>query len=202
MEFLSFLLIAMIVLTVYKSREQGARVALLASYLGKYQIERQMQSLIDGYMRWLGEQDPDRQRQLRGMLDGLEQSLSGQFEAFAADVAGMSAPLAQVNKLPFWIPFAQQLLPGYRLFDVRRAFAIHASGIAGVVANVAGRAPRDQAFTMTAELLLMQHTCHWFCRSKTVASARLVVQHQTPYEQVLRSVSPQTARDYRELVGS
>ena len=202
MELLGFVLAAMIALTIHKSREQGARVALLAKYLGKYQIERQMQSLIDGYMRWLGEQDPDRQRQLRGMLDGLEQSLSGQFASFAEDIKGLSAPLAQVNKLPFWMPFAQQLLPGYRLFDARRAFAIHASGIAAVARNAEGLAPRDQAFMMTAELLLMQHTCHWFCRSKTVASARLVVQHQTPYAQVLRSVSPDTVRAYRELTGS
>lgn len=202
MELLSVLLLGMIAMTIYKAREQGARVALLAQYLGKYQIERQMQSLIDGYLRWLGEKDQDRQHQLRGMLDGLEQAVSGQFASFAADVAGMSAPLAQVSKLPFWLPLAQQTLPGYRLFDVRRAFAIHAKGIADTARNTRGLAPRDQAFTMTAELLLMQHTCHWFCRSKTVASARLVVQHQTPYEQVLESVSPETARAYRELVGS
>jgi hypothetical protein len=25
---------------------------------------------------------------------------------------------------------------------------------------------KRRAFTMTAELMLMQHTCHWFCRSR------------------------------------
>ena len=38
----------------------------------------------------------------------------------------------------------------------------------------------------------MQHTCHWFCNSKTVASARLLARHQTTYEQVLASVTPET----------
>lgn len=49
---------------------------------------------------------------------------------------------------------------------------------------------KRRAFTMTAELMLMQHTCHWFCRSRTVASMRLLARHKTAYEQVLQSVAP------------
>ena len=41
-----------------KSREQGRRIALLGVYLGKYQIEKLMESLIDGYLRALSEDDP------------------------------------------------------------------------------------------------------------------------------------------------
>ena len=41
------------------------------------------------------------------------------------------------------------------------------------------QSPRRKAFTMSAELFLMQHTCHWFCRSKTVASARMMARHKT-----------------------
>jgi hypothetical protein len=51
-------------------------------------------------------------------------------------------------------------------------------------------------------MFLMQHSCHWFCKSKAVASARLLVRHKTSYEQVLASVAPETRRAYLALVGS
>lgn len=31
---------------------------------------------------------------------------------------------------------------------------------------------------------MMQHTCHWYCRSKSVASARMLASHRTSYEQL------------------
>ena len=46
---------------VVKSREQGRRIALLGSYLGKYQIEKLMENLTNGYLRALSELDPERQ---------------------------------------------------------------------------------------------------------------------------------------------
>lgn len=200
-ELFLLLMVLGIAASVQKAREQQARVALLAQYLRPFQIEQQMEALTDGYLRWLGEADAERAQQIRGVLAGTEQSLAGQFQRFAADVAGMPAPLAQVSKLPLWIPWAQQLLPRYRMFDVREAFAIHARGIAEVAANAAGLAEKKLARRMMAELLLMQHTCHWFCRSKAVADARLVMRHQTAWQQALDTVSPQTARAYRELLG-
>jgi hypothetical protein len=57
------------------------------------------------------------------------------------------------------------------------------------------------AFTMSAELFLMQHTCHWFCKSKTVASARMLARHKTSYEQLVASVAPDTRTAYCALVG-
>ena len=200
-ELLLLLAVLGIAAQVQRTREQQARVALLAQYLRPYQIEQQMEALTDGYLRWLGEADADRARQVRGVLAGTEQALAGQFQRFATDVAGMPAPQAQVSKLPMWIPWAQQLLPRYRMFDVREAFKIHAHGIAEVAANSAGLAEKSLARRMMAELLLMQHTCHWFCRSKAVADARLVMRHQTAWQQALDTVSPQTARAYRELLG-
>jgi len=79
--------------------------------------------------------------------------------------------------------------------------AIHASGIARAAGNQDGLAPRERAFVMTAELLLMQHSCHWFCKSKTVASARMLARHQTPHAQLVASVSPETRRAYLALTG-
>jgi hypothetical protein len=47
----------------------------------------------------------------------------------------------------------------------------------------------------------MQHTCHWYCRSKTVASARLLARHKTTYQQVLQSVSVGTRDAYLAMTG-
>ena len=60
---------------------------------------------------------------------------------------------------------------------------------------------KRMAYTMTAELLLLQHTCHWFCKSRTIASMRLMARQKTSYEQVLQSVSPSTRTAYERLVG-
>ena len=109
-------------------------------------------------------------------------------------------PLAQFGKLPFAIPWAQQLLPRDRLIDARRLFELHARAIQALAANADGLAQKDKAFTMTAELYLMQHSCHWFCRSRPVASARLLARHHTSYEQVLAAVTPSTRRAYEALV--
>ena len=54
---------------------------------------------------------------------------------------------------------------------------------------------------MSAELFLMQHTCHWYCRSKAVAAARLMARHKISYTLVLDSVSPDTRAAYRDVVG-
>ena len=59
---------------------------------------------------------------------------------------------------------------------------------------------RDAAFTLVAELMLLQHTCQWYCRSRLIASARLQALHQTAYAQVVAGVSAATRADYRVLV--
>ena len=66
--------------------------------------------------------------------------------------------------------------------------------------NSRKQSPKNKAFTLSAELFLMQHTCHWFCRSKTVASARMLARHKTSYAQLLASVSPETRQAYGALV--
>ena len=201
MEFLAFLALVSIGGYVAKSREQQRRIAVLGTALGKYQIEQLMENLTEGYLRWLGEDDPERREQVWNLLQTTEQALAAQFNSFAADFAKTPAPQAQVSKLPFAIPFAQPLLPGHRLFDARQAFAIHARGIEASAQNRLELGRKAKAYMMTAELYLMQHTCHWFCRSRTVAAARLYARHQTAYAQVLDSVSPETRRDYRALTG-
>jgi len=185
---------------ILKSREQRMRIAVLASHLGRYQIEKLMESLTSGYMRCLGEDDAERRRQIWLLLDTTEEKLSSQLDSFAAEFSRMPEAITRVSKLPVAIPLFAQLFPA-ATFDMRQALLIHARGIAGVMRNESSRTPKSKAYTMSAELFLMQHTCHWYCRSKTVASARMIGQHQTQYLQALGAVSPETREAYCALIG-
>jgi acyl transferase domain-containing protein len=85
---------------------------------------------------------------------------------------------------------------------MRQALAIHAQGIERAVRNESGLSLRDKAYTLSAELFFMQHTCHWFCKSRAIASARLMARHQTPHAQVLASVTPATRAAYSALLAA
>jgi hypothetical protein len=182
-----------------QARDERRRMALLGEHLAHYQIEKLMETLTEGYMRALGEPDPARQAQIWSMLASAEQALSEQFTRFVAEFARTDAQDARVSRLPLSIFYTAWLLPG-NTFDLRKALAVHAHGISRAVANAEQYAPKEKAFTLLAELFLMQHTCHWFCKSKGVASARLVLRHQTPYAKVLDSVAPSTREAYCAVV--
>lgn len=184
---------------VLKTRDQRQRIALLGSHLGNYQIEKLMEKLTDGYLRCLGEDDPERREQIWNMLAVDEQTLAGQFNRFAANFARAEARETRVSKLPVALPFVDKLLPNLS-FDARAAFAIHARGITDAADNTLRQTPKRKAFMLSAELFLMQHTCHWFCRSKAVASARLLARHKTSYQLALDSVSPTTREAYLALL--
>jgi len=200
MDFLILLLAVFAGVAFANAQAQKRRIALLGHHLGQYQIEALMETITQGYLRALGEDDAERREQIWSLLTGAERSVADQFGRFAQGFAQVDAAAARVSKLALDFPGASQLLPG-ATFDVREAFRLHAAGIASAVADDAQRSARDKAFTLSAELFLMQHTCHWFCRSRAVASARLLRRHQTSHEQVLAAVSPATRRAYRELTG-
>ncbi|MFC5500271.1 hypothetical protein ACFPOE_22200 [Caenimonas terrae] len=184
-----------------KSRDQGARIALLGSHLGSYQIERHLETLTEGYLRALGEADAGRREQIWSLLRGTEQALASQFERFAAGFAKVDEADARVSTLPIGLPFATRWMPA-ATFDVRKALAIHARGISRAVAEAGQGTAQAKAFTLMAELFLMQHTCHWYCKSRTVASARLLARHKTSYRQAIDAVGPATRASYCELVGA
>lgn len=180
------------------AKEQRKRIALLSSHLANYQIEKLMEALADGYLRALSEKTDERRSQIWGLLSTSELQLSEQCGRLAADFAKLDEEQTRASRLPMALPFAEKLLPTMT-FDMRKALAIHARGIAHVVQNTSHLSPKDKAFMMTAEMLLMQHTCHWFCKSKTIASARLLGRHHTPHEQLVTSVSAETRRHYLAL---
>lgn len=199
----SFLLLVTLVATAawwHKAQDQGRRVALLARQLGNYQIEKHMETLTQGYLRALGEADAQRREQVWALLQSTEQALDSEFSRFAADFARLDSELTRVSRLPLYLPLLTRLLP-QATFDMRQALAIHAAGIHRAAEGANPASHRDRAFTLSAELFLMQHSCHWFCKSKLVASARLLARHQTSYDQVLASVSPQTRNAFAALVG-
>ncbi|QDL53464.1 hypothetical protein [Rhodoferax aquaticus] len=183
---------------VLNKRDQSVRIALLGSYLGKFHIEKLMETVIDGYMRALGESNAERQAQVWGMLSSAEHTLCEQFNAFAHEFAKVPEEASRVSALSIALPYATKLLAG-ATFDMREALLLHARGIEAVAQDTT-LAQKDKAFRLTAELFLMQHTCHWFCRSKTIASARMVARHKTPYAQLVASVSPATRQAYVALL--
>jgi hypothetical protein len=195
-------LLALLVVGAFwlKSREQKRRIVLLGGYLAQYPIEDLMQSLTDGYLRALGEEDAERRAQIWSMLDTAEITLCEQFDRFVAEFAKADALDTRVSKLPIALPFAIRLFP-QATFDLREAFRLHARGLSVVANNNVQLSQKDKAYTLSAELFLMQHTCHWYCRSKAVASARMMAMHHTPYMQLLDSVSKQTRSAYRALTG-
>lgn len=198
MELFLFLLAPILGFQFLKAREQRRRVELLGRYLGQYQIEKLMENLTEGYLRALDERDPERREQIWSMLATAEQELASQFRRFTEDFAKVWGDKTLVSTLPFAFPYADKLFPRHT-FDLRHALAIHAEGIATTAENRNNLSPRDKAYTLSAELFLMQHTCHWFCRSRVVASTRTLARHQTQYRQLIDSVSSGTRTAYCKL---
>ena len=197
----SFTLMVAVATVVYllNARDQKRRIALLQSHLGNQKIEKLMEDLTQGYLRALGETDAERQNQIWNLLASSEQVLSKQFKQFVAEFASVDEAQARVSKLAFSLPFASTLFPAATV-DLRKLLSIHAQGIANAADNTRHESPKGKAFSMTGELFLMQHTCHWFCRSKTVASARMQTRHQTSYAKLLASVAPDTRKAYVALL--
>lgn len=183
-----------------RRREQQARIQRLGRHLQGNPLERLMAHVLDGYLRALDEPDTQRRQTLWAALDATERELAEAVRRLAASFADVWPDDALVSTLPLALPYAHKLFPR-ATFDMRRALQLHADGIAAVVDNASGRSRRDRAYTLTAEVLLLQHTCHWYCRSRAVASARLLARHRTSYAQVLDAVSPQTRSAYLALLG-
>ncbi|HOV21003.1 MAG TPA: hypothetical protein PLK10_16320, partial [Ottowia sp.] len=68
MDILIALALAFAVFAVLRGREQAHRIALLGRVLGPYRIEPMLESLTEGYLRWLHEADAERRAQIWGTL--------------------------------------------------------------------------------------------------------------------------------------
>ncbi len=197
MEFLSLLFVLATAIHWLNTQGQRQRTALLAEQLRPYQIEKHMEQLTGAYMRALDESDAERQEQILQLQAPAEAQLAQEFQSLARDFAKLPAPVTRAFKVA--LPYIDQLSPK-ATFDMRRMLEVHAQGIERTVRNQQGLTPKERSFRMMGEMFLMQHSCHWFCRSKTIASARMVTQHQTRYEQALDAVSPETRQAYLAVV--
>ncbi|MEZ5628781.1 MAG: hypothetical protein R3E34_14850 [Rhodocyclaceae bacterium] len=194
------ILLAGIAAYTLKTQDQRRRITLLGTQLQHYSLEKHIETLIEGYLRALGEDDADRREQIWGLMRANETALSEQLGRLARDLTRLDADATRISKLAWAVPFADKLFPA-ATFDLRQAIDIHARGVAQAIAEQPGRSEKDKAFTVMAEMYLFQHTCHWFCRSKNVASARLLARHRTAYAQVLAAVTPDTRCAYQALIG-
>lgn len=192
MELLSLLLILGAAIHWLNTQGQRQRTALLAEHLRPYQIEKHMAQLTEAYMRALGEPEAARQQQILQLQEVAEQQLAEEFKALATEFGRLAAPVTRGFKIA--LPFIDQLSPK-ATFDMRRLLAVHAQGIGRAIA-LTPEAAKERSFRIMAEMFLMQHSCHWFCKSRTIASARMMRQHQTRYEQALDAVSPETREAY------
>lgn len=184
-------------LQVLRAKAQRERIGRLAAYLAPLQIEQLMQQITQDYFRALAETDAQRQAQIWQLQAPAEARLVQQVRSFA-DAFSKEA-VVNARTLRIAIPGIEKLLP-QASFDTRKVLGIHAQAIADAVNNPKQRSPKERAFVVLAEMYLLQHSCLWYCRSKTAASARLLAQHQTRYEQVLGSVDAQTQKAYQAVV--
>src|SRR3546814_11818926 len=101
---------------------------------------------------------------------------------------------ASMGTLPFCVPYAERFLPSLTR-DFRVLLRIHAAGLRHMVDNASRLDAKDRAYHLSAELYLLQHSCHWFCKSRAVADARLMLRHKIQHQQVLDSVSAATRQE-------
>ena len=196
--FLLFILAAL-AFYILRTRDQRQRITLLGRHLQKHQIEKHMERLTDGYLRALSESDPTRRDAIWHLLEATESELSTQVSRLANEFAQVNATDARVSRVP--LPFAGRWLP-QACFDMRALLTLHAQGLTRLARNESDLPLQQKAYALLAEILLLQHSCHWFCRSKPVASARLLARHQTSYAQVVAAVSPATRSVYQKLIGN
>ena len=203
------LVIAALVLGVMgwstKSRSERERVQRLALHLQPYDIEKLLQTLSEGYERALGESDTQRRLAIWHLLEPAERKLAEQFQRLAHDFGQLPPEQARIIALPLpWLmDFPARLWPQFfarHSVDMRELLRMHARGIVRAV-EAGGASPSARAYTVLAEMLLMQHSCHWFCKSRALASARLLARHQSSHQKVLESVDAATRADYLALTG-
>lgn len=185
---------------VARRHEEQQRVTLLGGQLRPFRIEQRMEQLTEGYLRALGEQDPARAEAIWQNLEGTETVLQQELQQLATALQDVWGERLRVSRWPVGVPHATRFFP-QASFDFRQLVDLHAQAFGAAMRNEDGLDRRDRAFRATAELLLFQHSCHWFCRSKNVASARLHTRHRTRLDQVLAAVSPATREAYSRLIG-
>lgn len=199
METLLTLLMIVAAWHVLRMQYQRTHIALLGQHLASLQLERHMETLTQGYIRAIHEQDETRQMQVLNSFSETEQAVATQIQSLADTMQKETAEAASMCSLRFCIPYVERFLPALTR-DFRKLLGIHAAGLWQVVNNEDELDTKDRAFHLSAELYLFQHSCHWFCKSRGVADARLMLRHQVTHQKALDSVSAATRSAYLRWV--
>lgn len=189
------LLMVAAVWQILRVRYQRAHIALLGSHLANLQIERHMETLTQGYTRAIHEESESRQLQVLETYAQTERIVASQVQALANSMQKESRDATRICPLSFCLPYAERFLPSATR-DFRQLLRIHAAGLRHVVDNVEQWDPKSRAYHLSAELYLLQHSCHWFCKSRSIADARLMLRHHVQHQKVLDSVSSVTRDAY------
>ncbi|MFW7340177.1 hypothetical protein V0R37_01375 [Pollutimonas sp. H1-120] len=195
MEITLTLLMVVAAWQVLRMRYQRMRIALLGRHLANLQLERHMETLTQGYTRAIQEKDGTRQVQVLQNFAQTESTVAAQVKSLADAMQKESALAAGMGTLPFCVPYAERFLPALTR-DFRKLLHIHAAGLRDVVNSENRWDAKTRAYHLSAELYLFQHSCHWFCKSRAVADARLKLRHQVSHRKVLGSVSAVTRSAY------
>lgn len=195
----SVLILLMVALAwqVLRVRYQRARIALLGRHLGSLQLERHMETLTQGYSRAIREETESRQLQVLETFAQTERAMASQANSLANAMQKESPQAARVSMLSLCVPYIERFVPAVTR-DFRELLHIHAAGLRHVVDNEDHLDAKARAFQLSAELYLLQHSCHWFCKSRAVADARLMLRHQVNHQKVLESVSAATRYAYQQ----
>ncbi|MGV2906610.1 hypothetical protein [Achromobacter sp. AGC25] len=195
----SVLILLMVALAwqVLRVRYQRARIALLGRHLGSLQLERHMETLTQGYSRAIREETESRQLQVLETFAQTERAMASQANSLANAMQKESPQAARISMLSLCVPYIERFVPAVTR-DFRELLHIHAAGLRHVVDNEDHLDAKARAFQLSAELYLLQHSCHWFCKSRAVADARLMLRHQVKHQKVLESVSAATRHAYQQ----
>ncbi len=187
--------VAAVAWLVLRMRYQRTHIALLGRHLASLQLERHMETLTQGYIRAIHDKAETRQIQVLETFAQTECAVAAQAQSLAHAMQKESAQATSMGRLPFCIPYVERFLPAATR-DFRELLHIHAAGLRYVVDNQGRWDAKNRAYHLSAELYLLQHSCHWFCKSRSIADARLKLRHQSNHQKVLDSVSAVTRSAY------
>ena len=196
MEFALILFMVAIAWHALRVRYQRARIALLASHLTNMNLERHMETLTQGYTRAIHEDTESRQRQVFDTFTQTENVVAANVQTLAQSMQKESAADTAMGTFAFCIPYIERCVPPSSLRDFRALLQIHATGLRAAIESQPDTDLKRRAFHIAAELYLLQHSCHWFCKSRGVADARLLLRHKVEHKKVLESVSSGTRAAY------
>lgn len=196
MDIVVLLLATVIVWRLLCTHYQKAHIALLGKHLAPLQLEKHIETLTQGYVRAIHADTESRQLQILDSFAQTEQAIASQIQSLAHNMQKESEINTSMGTLSFCVPYIERFAPSL-CRDFRQLLHIHAQGIQSVVDNDSNWNPKDRAFHLSAEIYLFQNSCHWFCKSRTIANARLQVQHKVSFQKTLDSVSETTRAAYQ-----